>query len=670
MTLTVTLPDGAPLLLDDEATALDAATAIGSRLAKAAIAARVNGRPVDIACPLRQGDELAILTLPGDDPGALDVLRHSVSHVMAQAVLRLYPGTKYAIGPTNENGFYYDLDLPAPITDADLPAIEKEMAHIVAESFPVQRFEVPADEALAVFGDGEPGLSASGLPLGLDQPYKVELIEDLVAGAAADGREVPTISIYRQGEFVDLCRGPHLPSTGRVGKGTFKLTSLAGAYWRGSEKNQMLTRIYGTAFGSKEALEAYLAALELARQRDHRRIGRDLDLFSFHEEGPGFPFFHPRGMRIWNAIIDYWRAEHVKAGYEEVRTPQILRRELWERSGHWENYKNNMYFTEIDEQPFAVKPMNCPGGLLVYKSRRRSYRDLPLRLAELGQVHRHEMSGVLHGLFRVRYFTQDDAHIYCTPDQLEDEVRGVLHFMLHMYAAFGFSDVRIELSTRPEKSIGSDEMWAAAEGVLTNVLEGERLAGGEPLPYQLNPGDGAFYGPKIDFHIRDVMGRTWQCGTIQVDFAMPERLDITYTGADNEEHRPVMIHRALLGSIERFMGILLEQYGGNLPTWLAPVQALVIPIADRHVAYGHEVLGALHQAGLRADVDDRPESMGKRIRDGQLQKVPYLLVVGDREAETAEVAVRERGEQKGSLLIADIVERIAGEVRERRLPQA
>ena len=668
MTLRVTLPDGSSLDLDRGATALDAASAIGPRLAKAAVAARVDGRLVDVSHVLQDGDELAVVTLPSDDPDALDVLRHSTAHVMAQAILSLYPDAKYAIGPTIEQGFYYDFQLPEPLTDAELPRIDKEMARIVSRDLPVTRHEVSADEALAVFGAGEPGPGPSGLPLGLDQPYKIELIEDLVAAAEAEGGDAPTISVYSQGDFVDLCRGPHVPSTRRVGKGTFKLTSLAGAYWRGDEQNQMLTRIYGTAFATKEELAEHLEALELARQRDHRRIGRDLDLFSFHEEGPGFPFFHPKGMRIWNAIIDYWREEHVKAGYEEVRTPQILRRELWERSGHWENYKDNMYFTLVDDQPFAVKPMNCPGGLLVYKSRRRSYRDLPMRIAELGQVHRHEMSGVLHGLFRVRYFTQDDAHIYCTPEQLEDEVRGVLHLMLHIYAAFGFSDVKIELSTRPEKSIGSDEMWASAEGVLERVLDGERVAGGEPLAYQLNPGDGAFYGPKIDFHIRDVMGRTWQCGTIQVDFAMPERLDITYTGPDNEEHRPVMVHRALLGSIERFMGILLEQYGGNLPTWLAPVQALVIPIADRHAAYGHEVVGALRQAGIRADVDDRPESMGKRIRDGQLQKVPFLLVVGDREQETREVAVRERGEQKGSVLVGDIAERIAWEVGERRLP--
>ena len=426
----------------------------------------------------------------------------------------------------------------------------------------------------------------------------------------------------------------------------------------------MLTRIYGTAWASKEELAAYLEALEMARQRDHRRLGRDLDLFSFHEEGPGFPFFHAKGMRLWNAIIDFWRDEHVKAGYEEVRTPQILRRELWEMSGHWENYKENMYFTEIDGQPFAVKPMNCPGGLLIYKSRRRSYRDLPLRMAELGQVHRHELSGVLHGLFRVRYFTQDDAHIYCTPEQLEDEVRGVLHFMLHIYAAFGFgdTDVRIELSTRGEKSIGSDEMWERAEGALRHVLESEGI------DYQLNPGDAAFYGPKIDFHIRDVMGRSWQCGTIQVDFAMPERLDITYTGADNEEHRPVMIHRAMLGAIERFMGILLEHYGGNLPTWLAPVQALVLPVADRHAGYAVGVMEALRVAGLRAEVDDRSESVGKRIRDGQLQKVPYLLVVGDREEGARAVSVRARGEEKGSVPIEEFVRELREEVEERRLP--
>ncbi len=719
MSFQVTLPDDSCLQLPDGATVADAAAAIGPGLAKAAVAGRVTpaddggGALVDLSHPLADGDRVSIVTLKGDDPDAVDILRHTASHVLAQAVVRLFPGARYAIGPTIENGFYYDFELPQPITDTDLARIEEEMARIVKENEPIARADLSPQEALTLFGphaggpadrpaaatgpgeadldatdaDGSMGGAPSGAA-GIDQPYKVELIEGIVAAAEASGETVDAVGVYRQGEFVDLCRGPHLPRTGKLGKGTFKLTSVAGAYWRGDERNQMLTRIYGTAFASKEELKAHLEALELARQRDHRRLGRDLDLFSFHEEGPGFPFFHPKGMRIWNAIIDYWRAEHVRAGYEQISTPQILRRELWERSGHWENYKDNMYFTEIDEQPFAVKPMNCPGGLLVYKNRRRSYRELPLRLAELGQVHRHEMSGVLHGLFRVRYFTQDDAHIYCTPEQLEDEVRGVLHFMLHMYAAFGFSDVRIELSTRPEKSIGDDAMWERAEGVLTRVLDGEtvpdpsaeRDARGEavrvPLAYQLNPGDGAFYGPKIDFHIRDVMGRTWQCGTIQVDFAMPERLDITYTGADNEEHRPVMIHRALLGSIERFLGILLEQYGGNLPAWLAPEQVRILPIADRHAEYAHEAAATFAGAAGQADlplwvsVDDRGESLGKRIREGQLHKVPYLLVVGDREAQERTVAVRARGEDEGSRPLDEVVAQIVDEVRERRLPAA
>ncbi|MGD0998781.1 MAG: threonine--tRNA ligase, partial [Thermoleophilia bacterium] len=634
-----TLPDGSPLELPDGATALDAAEAIGPRLAKAAVAASVNSEPVDLTHELHDGEQVAIVTL--DSPAGVHILRHSASHALAQAVLRLWPGTEYAIGPTIESGFYYDFRFAEPISDSDFPRIEQEMAKIVAENLPVARAELPRDEALARFR-------------AMDQPFKVELIEDL------PGEQ--TISIYTQGEFVDLCRGPHLPSTGRLGKGTFKLTSVAGAYWRGDEHNAQLTRIYGTAFAKKEELAAHLEALEMARQRDHRRIGRDLDLFSFHDEGPGFPFFHANGMRLWNAMVDYWRGEHVLAGYEEVRTPQILRRELWERSGHWENYKDNMYFTEIDGAPFAVKPMNCPGGLLIYKSRRRSYRDLPLRMAELGQVHRHEMSGVLHGLFRVRYFTQDDAHIYCTPEQLEDEVTAVVRFMHHIYAAFGFTDIHIELSTRPPKSIGSDEMWATAEGALSHVLEAEGI------DYQLNPGDGAFYGPKIDFHIRDVMGRTWQCGTIQVDFAMPERLDITYTGPDNEEHRPVMIHRAMLGSIERFMGILLEHYGGNLPTWLAPVQALVLPVSDRHAAYAVGVVDALRAAGLQAELDDRSESVGKRIRDGQLQKVPYLLVVGDREEEARTVSVRARGQETGSVGVDEFVGQVTEEVAQRRLP--
>jgi threonyl-tRNA synthetase len=693
MTLHVTLPDGSPLELDDGATVYDAAAAIGPRLAKAAIAGRVTRaaegaadggaggaaaepRLVDVTAPLRDGDTLAIVTLKGDDPESLEILRHTASHVMAQAVLRLWPGTKYSIGPAIENGFYYDFQLPEAVSESDLARIEAEMQKIVVEDYATVRAELPVEEALATFGKGG-GPAGAADPASVataSQPFKVELIEDLVSAAEAERAPVPTISVYTQGEFTDLCRGPHLPSTGRLGKGTYKLTSIAGAYWRGDERNAMLTRIYGTAFPSKEELAAHLEALEMARQRDHRRLGRDLDLFSFHDEGPGFPFFHPKGMRLWNAMIDFWRGEHVRAGYEEVRTPQILRRELWERSGHWDNYKDNMYFTTIDDNPYAVKPMNCPGGLLVYRSRRRSYRDLPMRIAELGQVHRHEMSGVLHGLFRVRYFTQDDAHIYCTPEQLEDEVLGVVRFMHQIYAAFGFTDVKIELSTRPEKSIGSDEMWQRAEGVLARVLEKEGI------DYQLNPGDGAFYGPKIDFHIRDVMGRTWQCGTIQVDFAMPERLDISYTGADNEEHRPVMIHRALLGSIERFMGILLEHYGGNLPTWLAPTQVVVLPIADRHADYAHDVerlfcaaveaVGMSGGAPVWVEVDDSSESLGKRIRDAQLQKVPFILVVGDREQEERTVSVRERGKDKGDAPLECVVTEVMDEIRERRLPAA
>ena len=669
MSLHVTLPDGSSLELSTGATAHAAAQAIGARLAKAAVAASVNDQLVDLAHELNDGDRLAIVTAASAE--GLDVVRHSASHVLAQAVLRLWPGTKYAIGPTIENGFYYDFLLPQPINDADLPRLEEEMARIVAEDLPVARYEVSAEEALAIFGPTAEGKTERGLPTGLDQPFKVELIRDLVAaaearsaaseGAAAPGVALPTISIYTQGEFVDLCRGPHVPSTGKLGKGTFKLTSLAGAYWRGDEHNQMLTRIYGTAWPTKEELQEYLERLEEARRRDHRRIGRDLDLFSFHEEGPGFPFWHAKGMRLWNAVVDFWRAEHVKAGYEEVKTPIILRRELWEMSGHWDHYKENMYFTEIDGHPFAVKPMNCPGGLLIYKSRRRSYRDLPLKLAELGLVHRHEMSGVLHGLFRVRAFTQDDAHIYCTPDQLRDEVRGVIRFMLHIYGAFGFTEPLVELSTRPESSIGSDEMWALAESTLHEALKDEGIA------YKLNPGDGAFYGPKIDFHIRDSMGRTWQCGTIQVDFAMPERLDITYTGADNEEHRPVMIHRALLGSIERFVGILIEHYAGALPTWVAPVQAQVLPVSERHALYARDVRDELRTAGFRAELDDRAESLGRRIRDGQLQKVPYLLVVGDREAEGHAVAVRSRAEgEKGSLSVPEFISLLRQEVDERR----
>jgi threonyl-tRNA synthetase len=608
--LDILLPDGSKMAVADGATAADVAAAIGSRLAKAALAARVGDKVVDMATPLTEGDQVSIIT--ATSPEGLDVIRHSAAHVLAEAATRLYPGTKVAIGPAIKDGFYYDFDFPQPVGEDDLPKLVTEMVKLIASGEGFERREVTKEEAEALFAE---------------EPYKLELIRDLPEDAV--------ISTYRVGGFLDLCRGPHVPDTAKIG--AVGLLSVAGAYWRGKSDNPMLTRIYGTAFPSKKELEEYLARLEMARQRDHRKLGKELGLFSFHDEGPGFPFFHPKGMRVINALLDYWRREHILAGYEETKTPIMLERTLWERSGHWDNYKDNMYFTQIDEVDFAVKPMNCPGGILIYKSDQHSYRDLPLRYAELGLVHRHEMSGVLSGLFRVRMFTQDDAHIYCLPEQVEDEVLGVIGLIRRMYKTFGFDKVHVELSTRPDKSIGSYEMWATAESALAKALERAEL------PYVLNPGDGAFYGPKIDFHIEDVMGRTWQCATCQLDFAMPERLDIDYVGEDNQRHRPVMIHRTVLGSIERFLAILIEHYGGALPAWLAPVQASIVPVADRHNDYANQVKNALMCAGLRPDADLRPESVGKKIRDGEVGKVPFMLVVGDREAEQGTVTVRTRG---------------------------
>jgi len=606
----VALPDGSDLVVSDGATAAEVAETVGPRLAKAAVAARVGDRVLDLSAPLAEGDRVEIIT--ASSPDGLDVIRHSAAHLLAEAATRLYPGTKVAIGPAIKDGFYYDFEFPQPVGEDDLPRILEEIQGLLAMHLPFERREVSKAAALAVFAD---------------EPYKLELIRDLPDGA--------TISVYRQGEFLDLCRGPHVPDSGRIG--AVGLLSVAGAYWRGKSENTMLTRIYGTAFPTKKELDEYLERLEMARQRDHRRLGRELGLFSFHDEGPGFPFFHPKGMRVINALLDYWRREHIAAGYEETKTPIMLERTLWERSGHWDNYKDNMYFTSIDGVDFAVKPMNCPGGTLIYKSDQHSYRDFPLRMAELGLVHRHEMSGVLQGLFRVRLFTQDDAHIYCLPGQVEDEVLAVIELVLRMYRTFGFDRVHVELSTRPEKSIGTDVMWETAERALAAALERAEL------PYTLNPGDGAFYGPKIDFHIEDVMGRTWQCATCQLDFAMPERLDLDYVGEDNQRHRPVMIHRTVLGSIERFLAILLEHYGGALPAWLAPVQVVIVPVADRHAGYAAEVQGALRCAGLRAEVDGRPESVSKKIRDGEVAKVPFMLVVGDREVEQRSVTLRTRG---------------------------
>jgi threonyl-tRNA synthetase len=627
----VTLPDGSHLSLAQGATAQNVAEGIGPRLAKVAVAAKVDGHLVDLACPVEDGATVEIVTSSSAE--GLDVMRHSAAHVLAEAATKLYPGTKVAIGPAIKDGFYYDFEFPGPVGEDDLPRIAAEIQQLAGRSSPFERREVSKDEALRLFAE---------------EPYKVEVINDLPEDAV--------ISVYKQGDFLDLCRGPHVPDSGRIG--AVGLLSVAGAYWRGDSENTMLTRIYGTTFPSKKELEEYLARLEMARQRDHRKLGRELGLFSFHDEGPGFPFFHPKGMRVINALLDYWRREHVAAGYEETRTPTMLECSLWQRSGHWDNYKDNMYFSEIDGVGFAVKPMNCPGGILIYKTEQHSYRDLPLRLAELGLVHRHEMSGVLAGLFRVRSFTQDDAHIYCLPEQVEDEVLGVIDLVRRMYRTFGFERVHVELSTRPEKSIGSDAMWETAENALSLALERAEL------PYVLNPGDGAFYGPKIDFHIEDVMGRTWQCATCQLDFAMPERLDLEYVGEDNKKYRPVMIHRTVLGSVERFLAILIEHYGGALPGWLAPVQVTVIPVADRHADYAGRVVCALRNVGLRADVDVRSESVSKKIRDGEVNKVPYLLVVGDREVEQTSVTVRTHGSKETqALVLSEAVESITDACR-------
>ena len=533
----------------------------------------------------------------------LRAIRHTASHVLAQAVKRLYPETKLAIGPAIDDGFYYDFDREGGFTPEDLEKLEAEMKKIIKENIPLKPFVLPRDEAIKLMQEK-------------GEPYKVELIEDLP--------EEETISFYQQGDFTDLCAGPHIMYT--KGVKAFKLTSIAGAYWRGSEKNKMLTRIYGTAFANKEDLENYLTMLEEAKKRDHRKLGKELGLFMFTEEGPGFPFFLPKGMTLKNTLIDYWREIHRKAGYVEISTPVILNRSLWETSGHWDHYKNNMYTTMIDEEDYAIKPMNCPGGVLVYASEPRSYRDLPLRMGELGLVHRHEKSGQLHGLMRVRCFTQDDAHIFMTPEQIKEEIKGVATLINEVYTLFGFK-YHVELSTRPEDSMGSDEDWELATEGLRSALE--ELG----LPYVVNEGDGAFYGPKIDFHLEDCIGRTWQCGTIQLDFQLPQRFELEYTGADGEKHRPIMIHRVVFGSIERFIGILIEHFAGAFPTWLAPVQVKVLPISDKYAEYASKVYEALNAAGIRAEMDTRSEKIGYKIREAQTHKIPYMLVVGQKEEE-------------------------------------
>jgi threonyl-tRNA synthetase len=630
----VELPDGTPLELADGASGLDAAAAIGPRLARAAVAVGVGDEVRDLRLPLSDGEHVRILT--DRDPEALAVLRHSTAHVMAEAVLHLWPDTKVAIGPAIADGFYYDFEFSQPISSDDLERIEQEMRRILSSEHPFQRQDgVDKAEILARFEQER-------------QPYKLELARDLPDGE---------ISLYTQDGFEDLCRGPHLQTTKPIK--AFRLLSTAGAYWRGNSDNTMLTRIYGTAFFSQKDLDAHLERIEEAKRRDHRRLGRDLDLFHFSDNSPGSPYWHPRGMVIWTELTKLWRELNGERGYLEVRTPIIYNVDVWKRSGHWEVYRENMYFTEVEAGEFGLKPMNCPGHIDIYADQRRSYRDLPLRLTEQGLVHRHEPSGTLHGLLRVRHITQDDAHIFCTHDQIEDEVIGCLELATVIYDTFDL-EMRVELSTRPEKRIGDDGLWDEAEGALERALARAGVA------FELNPGDGAFYGPKIDLHMTDSIGRSWQMGTIQLDFQMPERFDITYTGEDNAEHRPAMVHRALMGAFERFIGILIEHYAGAFPTWLAPLQVAVVPVADRHNAYAESVVADLRGAGLRAEADLRSESVGKKIAENEHHRLPCILVVGDREAEAGTVSVRRRGQgDLGARPLAELRDELAAEAAAR-----
>jgi threonyl-tRNA synthetase len=640
----VELPDGTDLELPEGATGADAAAAIGPGLAKAALAVKVDGEVRDLGRPLPNGDSVpARLEVITERSGAdaLALIRHDAAHVLATAVMELYPGVKISIGPPIEDGFYYDFDFPdgVALSDADFERIEAKMKEHIAADEPFVRDEVSVEQARKRFVDE-------------NQDYKVELIDDLVRDQGVD-----SVSLYTNGPFTDLCRGPHTPSTKRIG--AFKLQSVAGAYWRGDASNPMLTRVYGTAFFSKRELDEYLERLEQARARDHRKLGKELGLFMFSELSPGAPFWQPAGAAVWNALTDLWREQNVARGYTEVRTPIIYDVELWKQSGHWEKYREHMYFTDIDDRPMGLKPMNCPAHVQLFKAQRRSYRELPIRMAEQGLVHRHEASGVLHGLLRVRQFSQDDAHIFCTEEQLEDEVLRCLDFGFYLYELFGF-EPRVELSTRPDNRLGSDETWDHAEGALAQALKRRGLE------YAIGEGEGTFYGPKIDLHMTDSIGRSWQLGTVQLDYQMPGRFEATYTGADNAEHTPVMIHRALFGSFERFIGILIEHYAGEFPVWLAPVQAIVLPIADRHLEYARGVHEQLRSADVRVEIDDRTESVGRKIRDAELRKIPYMLVVGDREAETGEVALRaHRGGDQGSVAVNEFAAQLAELVKKR-----
>ncbi|HLV33261.1 MAG TPA: threonine--tRNA ligase [Chitinispirillaceae bacterium] len=612
--MNVKLPDNKNINIEHNSTAFDLARAISPKLSRSAVAARINGELSDLSRSLNENDQVEIITF--DTSEGKSVFWHSSSHILAQAVQELFPSARIAIGPSIENGFYYDFDVEKPFTPQDLETIEKKAKEIIGRKLEFKREEVSVKEAYEYFSNK-------------GENYKLELLED-IAGSP---------SMYVQDSWKDLCRGPHIPNTGIIK--AFKLLSIAGAYWRGSEKNKMLQRIYGISFPKQSMLDEYLRLLEEAQKRDHRKLGKELDLFSFHQEGAGFPFWHPYGMVLYNQILDFSRCEHLRAGYREVKTPIILNEELWHRSGHWDKYRENMYFTTIDETVHAVKPMNCPGHLLIYKNSGHSYREFPIRFFEFGLVHRHEKAGVLHGLFRVRQFTQDDAHLFCTPEQIKDQISDVIDFIMRIYKTFGFKDYKIELSTRPQNYIGSIEIWDKAEKALQDVLEKQNFE------YQLNPGDGAFYGPKIDFHIKDILNRSWQCGTIQLDFSMPERFDLEYTDVDGQLKRPVMIHRALFGSMERFIGILLEHYGGALPLWLSPVQLKIIPISDRFNEYAIKVNQIAAQRGIRSEIDYRSEKVGYKIRDAEVKKIPCMVIVGEKEQESDSVSVRLHG--KGDL---------------------
>lgn len=629
--ITIRLKDGKEKEFESAVSLADAAKAISNSLGKNALVAKVNGELTDLRDPIVDGAEVEFFTK--EDPEGLFTLRHTASHVMAQAIQHLFPGVKFAIGPAIDDGFYYDLDSDHVFSQEDFAAIEKEMSKIAKENIPLVKKVLPRDEALQYFKDK-------------GQDYKVMLIEDLP--------EEETLSLYEQGDFTDLCAGPHLKSTGKVK--TFKLMTVAGAYWRGDSKNKMLQRIYATAFFSKEDLDHYLFVRAEAEKRDHRKLGKQLDLFSFHEEGPGFPFFHPKGMILRNKLMDYERELFKEFGYVEIMTPVILSKKLWLQSGHWDHYKENMYFTQIDEEDYAIKPMNCPGGILFFKTQQRSYRDLPMRVGEFGLVHRHELKGALHGLFRVRCFTQDDAHIFMTQEQMKDEVIKCMAMYQKMYGVFGL-EYHVELSTRPENSMGSDELWEISTNALREAIE---TAG---VPYQINEGDGAFYGPKLDFHVQDSLGRTWQCGTIQMDMQLPERFDVNYIGEDGEKHRAVMLHRAGYGSLERFIGILIEHYAGAFPTWIAPVQAKIIPVTDKNLEYAKSVAAAMSESDIRVEVEEANETLGYKIRKAQMEKVPYMIIVGDQEMKGHTISVRSRkngdlGSQSLPMFVANLIREI------------